>query len=108
MEITLSKIQILSVKPRQGLLAFCSFVLNGSFYIGDVAIYSRLNQEGFRLIYPSKVLSNGLKINCFYPINRDAVCLIEALVIKAYLDLLEKALTKKGQSHDAEITEYKR
>ena len=100
MEITLSEIEIIPVKPHNGLVAFSGFVLNKSFYIGDVAIFSRLDQEGYRLVYPIKVLPNGLKINCFYPINREVGQLIEEAVIKAYLSLIEKVTTRKGQSHE--------
>ncbi len=42
-ETKLSEIEITPIKPRQGLLAFCSFVINEQFYVGDVAIYSRLD-----------------------------------------------------------------
>ena len=100
MEINLSEIQIIPIKPRNGLLAFVSFVLNNSFYIGDVAIYSRLNQEGYRLVYPIKVLPNGVKINCFHPINRQAAQAIEEQVIKAFLELAEKATMRKGAYQD--------
>ncbi len=105
MEIKLSEIQIIPVKPHNGLVGFCSFVLSESFYISDVAIYSRLNQEGYRLVYPIKVLSNGLKINCFYPINKQIGRLIEEEVIKAYLKLIEKAMIRKGQNHEPETPE---
>jgi stage V sporulation protein G len=98
MEINLSEIQIMPCKPRSGLLAFTSFVLNNSFYIGDVAIYSRLNGDGFRLAYPTKVLTNGLKIQCFHPIRHDVAQLIEEQVIKAFLELTEKAMMMKGKS----------
>jgi len=100
MEITLTEIEIIPVKPHNGLVAFSSFVLNKSFYIGDVAIYSRLSEEGYRLVYPTKILPNGLKINCFYPINREVGLLIEKTVIKAYLSLIEKVMTRKGQGHE--------
>lgn len=96
MEISLSEIQILPVKPRNGLLAFCSFVINNAFYVGDVAIYSRLDGSGYRLVYPIKVLPNGLKINCFYPINRESALALENQVIQLFLELAEKAKNKKG------------
>jgi len=66
MEAKLSEIQIIPVKPHNGLLAFVSFVINSSFFVGDAAIYSRLDGQGFRLAYSTKVLVNGLKINCFH------------------------------------------
>jgi stage V sporulation protein G len=91
MQIILSEIQILPIKPHNGLLAFCSFIINDSFYVADVAIYSRLNANGYRLAYPIKVLHNGVKINCFHPINRQVAQEIEEQVIKKYLELIKKA-----------------
>jgi DNA-binding cell septation regulator SpoVG len=100
MEIKLSEIQIVPTKPKDGLLAFTSFILNNSFYVGDVAIYSRLGQDGYRLVYPLKVLSNGFKVNCFHPIRREVAQAIEDQVIKAFLELTEKAMTKAGRGND--------
>jgi len=95
-EIILSEIQIIPIKPRNGLLAFVSFVINNSFFVGDIALYSLLNKEGYRLSYPIKVLKNGLKVNCFHPINNQVAETIETQVVDAYLKLIEKAKTKKG------------
>jgi len=106
MEVNLSEIQIVPVKPRSGLLAFASFVLNNAFYVGDIAIYSRLDGEGYRLAYPIKILTNGAKINCFHPINRQSAQAIEEQVIKVYLGFIQKATTRKGVSQDEEFREF--
>ena len=106
MEVTLSEIQIVPIKPRNGLLAFASFVLNNAFYVGDIAIYCRLNQEGYRLAYPIKILPNGAKINCFHPINRQSAQAIEEKVIKVYLEFIQKAMTRKGVSQDEQFREF--
>ena len=58
MTIKLTEIQIVPVKPNNGLVAFVSFVLDDSFFVGDVAIYSRIDQQGYRLVYPAKTLFN--------------------------------------------------
>ena len=89
-EIVISEIQIIPVKPHDGLLAFVSFVLNNSFYVGDIALYSRLGGNGYRLVYPIKVLPNGLKINCFYPINRETAQTIEEQIINKFTKLFKK------------------
>ena len=106
MKIDISEIQILPVKPHNGLLAFCSFVINNSFYVGDIAIYSRLDGSGYRLVYPAKVLSNGVKINCFHPINSDASSVIENQVTNTFLALVEKV--KKRNQESAERTNTNR
>lgn len=95
-EIVVSEIQIIPVKPRDGLVAFCSFVICNSFFIGDVAIYSRLDGSGYRLVYPIKVLPNGLKISCFYPINHKSAQIIEEQVFRVFSNLIEKVKKKKG------------
>jgi len=88
-EIVISEIQIIPVRPHEGLVAFASFVLNKQFYIGNVAIYCRLNSEGYRLVYPSKMLPiNGKEIQCFHPICKEAAEDIEKAVINKLNELV--------------------
>ena len=49
----LSEIQIIPIKPQNGLVAFASFVLDGNLYLGSIGIVTRLN-GGYRLVYPTK------------------------------------------------------
>lgn len=78
-EIQISEIQIVPVKPQDGLIAFASFVLDKKYYLGSVAVYTRLNGDGFRLAYPTKKLGDK-SINIFYPINGEAGLAIEKAV----------------------------
>ena len=89
MDIILSEIQIVPVKPYNGLLAFCTFVVNNSFFCGDIAIYSRLDGTGYRLAYPSKTLANGSRFQIFHPINKQSAQAIEKQVIDKYLELMQ-------------------
>lgn len=91
--LAITEIQIIPVKPHNGLLAFCSFVLNNQFYISDVAIFSRLD-GGYRLVYPIKVLPNGVKVNCFHPISREPGEEIEKIVIGEYKKLISKTMNE--------------
>ena len=97
MIIKLTEIQIVPVKPNNGLVAFVSFVISESFFVGDVAIYSRIDQHGYRLVYPAKTLFNGLKINCFKPINKPVADEIERQVLGEFGKLTEKAKKVKEQ-----------
>jgi stage V sporulation protein G len=50
-----SEIEIIFIKPRNGLIGFASFVLDEKYYVSSVAIYTRLNNSGgYRLVYPTK------------------------------------------------------
>ena len=90
-KLDIDEINILPVKPQNGLVAFASIVINNQIYIGNIAIYtSPTVEQGFRLVYPDKMLPNGKRINCVHPISREAGESIKQAVIKHYLDLMSK------------------
>jgi stage V sporulation protein G len=93
-EIVISEIQIIPVKPKDGLVAFASCVVNNQFYLGNIAIYSSpFASEGFRLVYPTKILHNGTRMNIVYPINKETGEIIQKRIVEEYLKLMEN-LTK--------------
>jgi stage V sporulation protein G len=84
----ITEIQIIPVKPKEGIVAFASFVLNGSLYLSSIAVMTR-PAGGFRLVYPTKKV--GAKgINLFHPINRDFAQLIEKAVLKKFEDVMSR------------------
>lgn len=84
----ISEIQIIPIKPQNGLVAFASLVLNNNLYLGSIGIITRPN-GGYRLVYPTKKV--GMKnINIFHPINKEFAQEIEKKVIKKF----EKVMTK--------------
>ena len=100
MEINLTEIQIIPTKPKNGLVAFVSFVLNNLFYVGDVAIYTKIETEGYRLVYPTKALFNGLRINCFKPIKKCAGEAIERAVLIEFEKLIDDVRTTEGSGRN--------
>lgn len=90
-ELVISEIQIIPVKPKNGLVAFASCVINNQFYFGNIAIYtSPSSLDGFRLAYPSKTLVTGKQINCVHPITRDAGRIVQKEIITKYIEFLSK------------------
>lgn len=79
-QTTISEIQFYPVKPKDGLLGFVSFVIDGKFWMGSIAVFSRL-EGGYRLVYPTRKVG-GQNINIFHPINRDVSLQVETAVIK--------------------------
>jgi hypothetical protein len=63
--IELSEINIIPIKPSNGHLGFCTFVIDKKFYVGCVAIFSTID-GGIRLVFPKKN-----DIPCFYPISKE-------------------------------------
>ncbi|MFC1626847.1 septation protein SpoVG family protein [Patescibacteria group bacterium] len=88
MKPNITEIQIIPIKPQNGLVAFASFVLNKSLYLGSIGILTRPS-GGYRLVYPTKKVAER-KLNIFYPINKEFARLIEKEVVKEYEDVMRK------------------
>jgi stage V sporulation protein G len=76
----ITEIQIVPIKPNNGLIAIASVVIEGSLYLGSIGIHTKL-KGGYRITYPTKSLS-GKSFNIFHPINRETALLIEQAVIR--------------------------
>lgn len=87
MKATLSEIQIVPVKPSNGLVGFASVVFDGNLYLGSIAILTR-PQGGYRLVYPTKKVSDR-SMNIFYPINRMFAQEIERAVVKKFEEVMK-------------------
>jgi len=84
--INISKIEIVPIPPRNGLVGFASFLINDCLFVGNVAIYTSLSSpDYFRLVYPQKA-----GISCFNPINHTVGMKIQKQVISRYLEIIEK------------------
>ena len=82
----LSEIQIIPIQPKDGLVGFCSFVLDDSLYLGSIGIVTRPT-GGFRFVYPTKKVGER-NINIFHPINREFAEAIEKEIIKKFEDVM--------------------
>ena len=90
-DLKISEIQIIPIKPKDGLVAFASCVINNYLYVGNIALYTSPSRpEGFRLVYPSKILPTGKEVNCVHPISRKAGDLISARIIERYREILSR------------------
>ena len=97
-EIIVSEIQIIPVKPQNGLVAFASCVINNQLYLGNIAVYSSISSlESYRLVYPSKTLKNGTKLSICYPINNEAGDSIQKAIVGQYKELMEEVVKNNGK-----------
>lgn len=88
MKHQLSEIQIVPIKPQNGLVAFASLLLDNSLYLGSIGIVTR-PEGGYRLVYPTKKIGSS-NINIFHPINKRVAEHIEEAVIKACKDVMNQ------------------
>lgn len=83
----ITEVQIIPIKPNNGLIAFASVIFEESLYLGSIAIYSRLDGTGYRITYPTKKVINK-NIHFYHPINRLTSSVIEKAVIKKAKEIL--------------------
>lgn len=87
--LKISEINIIPVKPKDGLIGFASFVLEEKYYVSSVAIYTRLDGSGFRLVYPTKLV--GIKnLNIFHPINVEVGKIIDEAVTNKINEIFDE------------------
>lgn len=87
--LKVSEINVVPVKPQNGLLAFASFVLEEAIYCGSVGIMNRPN-GGYRLLYPTKQVA-GHRFDIFHPITSEAGRAIEEAVLAKYEEVMNHA-----------------
>jgi len=88
----IDEVQIIPIKPTDGLVAFASVVYNKTIFLGSIGIHTKLDGSGFRLTYPTKRVA-GKDMHLFHPINRELSQEIE----QAVFTKLKKVMNK---SHD--------
>ncbi len=84
----IAEIQIILIKPNNGLIAFASIVFDNCLYLGSIGVYARLDGTGYRITYPTKTTgSKGL--NIYHPIDRKTNEAIEKAIIKKVKKILK-------------------
>ena len=91
--LKISEIEVIPVKPSAGLIGFASFILDGRYYVSSVAIYTRLDGSGYRLVYPTKKIGER-NINIFHPINSTVGTKIEEVINEKINKLFGEKLNK--------------
>jgi stage V sporulation protein G len=95
MKNKISEVQIIPIKPQNGLIAFASLVLNEEFYLGSIGIHQKLNGQGYRLTYPTKKVADR-NINIYHPINKEISIEIE----KEIFNKLKEVMSKSNDRHN--------
>lgn len=76
----ITEIELIPIKAKDGLTFFANCILDNKYFIGNIAIFTRLDGTGFRCVYPTKVLRNGKQIPIFYPIDQQTGQEIEVAI----------------------------
>ena len=83
-----SKVEILPIRPREGLIGFATVELDGQILLNSIAIHSKRDGSGYRLTYPTR--SNGdSAITVFHPTSPQLSWEIERMVFARVREIFE-------------------
>ncbi len=83
----ITEVQIVPVRPCDGLVAFASCVIDESIHLGGIGIYTR-PEGGYRLTFPTRK-SGANSYPLYYPINRVVTDLLTQEVINKFEDVVK-------------------
>lgn len=83
-----TEVDIAFVKPKDGLIAFASVVLDDQLYLGSIAVHQKLT-GGYRLTYPTRKAGEG-QFNIFHPIRKTTGMAIEQAIFTKLNDVVSK------------------
>jgi DNA-binding cell septation regulator SpoVG len=93
----ISEIQITPIKPKNGLVAFASCVIDDWLYLGSIGIMTRLS-GGYRLTYPTKNVGNT-SLNIYHPIDKRSGEELSEVIIVSYEEVMRKSNDRYRSSH---------
>lgn len=79
--MTITKISIKKVEQKDGLVGFVNVIIDDCLYLGNIAVFLRLNKEGYRLVFPEKKIGDK-KISIFHPLTSKFYFLLEEKINK--------------------------
>lgn len=85
----IEEVNVTPVKAADGLIAFASVVIDGSLYLGYMAVHIRRDGT-YRLVYPSKRVGNR-EMNIYHPIRKATGELIERAVMNKCQEVFERS-----------------
>lgn len=100
-QFNVSEVQVVAVKPENGLVGFASVVINESLYLGSIGIHSRPDGT-FRITYPSKKVGSR-NLDTYYPINRDAGLLIERAILQRCDQIFKRSDDQDDRYHKTRL-----
>ena len=86
----ITEVNLTPIKPKDGLVAFGSCVIDGNLYLGSLGVHKKLDGSGYRITYPSKSIA-GKQMHYFHPIRKEVHEQIEAAITQRCEALFERS-----------------
>lgn len=90
-----TEVQILPVKPKEGLVGFASAVLDDKLYISGMGVHKIKDGSGYRITYPEKLVGKA-KLGVYHPITKELGKALEQEVNKKCLEMFEYEVGRDG------------
>jgi stage V sporulation protein G len=90
-----TEVDITFVKPKDGLVAFASVVLDDQIFLSGIAIHQKLVGSGHRLTYPTRKVGDA-QFSIFHPIRKPIGFAIE----QAIFEKLKNVMSRRDAGHD--------
>lgn len=74
-----TKIQIIPIHPKDGLMAFASFETDDGFYIGSIGVHKKRDCTGYRITFPTRKVGTHSQTIC-HPTNPELSKKIESAI----------------------------
>lgn len=84
-----TEVDIAFVKPKDGLIAFASVVLDDQLYLTGIAVHRKVAGDGYRLTYPTRKVGTS-QFNLFHPIRKPIGLAIERAVVAKLKDVVSR------------------
>lgn len=91
-----SEVQVVPIKPVNGLVAFAGCIIDDQLYVGSIGVHKKLDGSGYRLTYPTKMVGSH-KVNFYHPIAKEAGLALETAVSEACQRLFERSSDSHGR-----------
>lgn len=75
----IKKVEIVPIKPQEGLLAFASIEIDGLLYIGSIGVHKRRDGSGYRITFPTRRVGDHQLTIC-HPMTPDLSKEIESAI----------------------------
>jgi len=85
----ITKVELLPIRPKEGLMAFACIELDYQFYISSIGVHRKRDGSGYRITYPTKKVGEQTLTVC-HPIQPDLSREIEQAVCKKAEELFDQ------------------
>ncbi len=82
-----TEVQIVPIKPKDGLIAMASIVIDNSLYLGSIGVHLKLDGSGYRITYPTKKVAEK-SFNIYHPIDKETSKAIEDAITKKVKEII--------------------